>query len=83
MADTTKVGNMTKILAVDIADSSHPINTVQSSQANGQAGIGKVVGRMYLRDNGSDDYDIAIPIAEGATGKWVIIGTGGSVITPS
>lgn len=83
MGDVTKLGDKTVILAADIADSSHPINTVQSSQANGQAGVGKVLGRIYLRDNGSNDYDIAIPLEAGSTGKWAIIGTGGSVVTPS
>lgn len=83
MADITKLGAMTVIAAADIADTTHPINTEQSSQFNGQAGVGKVVGAVYLRDNGSNDYDFAVPIETGATGKWVIIGTGGAVITPA
>lgn len=83
MADVSKLGPLTKILAADIADMAHPINTEQSTQYNDQAGVGKVVGHMYLRDNGSNDLEIAIPIEAGATGKWVIIGTSGAVITPS
>ena len=83
MADVTKLGDKTVIAAADIADVSHPINTVASSQANGQAGIGKVPGRIYLRDNGSNDYDIAIPSGNQPTDPWHIIGTGGAVVTPS
>jgi len=83
MANVTKLGAMSVIMAADIADRDHPINTVSSSQFNGQAGLGKVVGAMYLRNNGSNDYDIAIPIEAGPTGKWAIIGTGGTVVTPS
>lgn len=83
MADTGKIGVLTTIAAADIADATHPINLTQSSQFNGQAGLGKVLGGIYLRDNGANDYDFAIPIEAGATGKWVIIGTGGAVITPA
>lgn len=83
MGDVTKLGTLTKVLAADIADKDHPINQSAGSQYNGQAGVAKVVGRMYLRDNGTNDFDIAIPIEEGSTGKWVIIGTGGAVITPA
>lgn len=83
MGTPTKLGTMTLILAADIADSSHPINMNQPTSFNGAANVGKVVGQMYLRDNGSDDYDIAIPIETGSTGKWVIIGASGAVITPS
>lgn len=82
MADVTKLGGLTVIAAADVADSSHPINTAQSSQFNGQDGVGKVLGRMYLRDNGSDDYDIVIPIEEGATGKWILF-EAGTAVTPS
>lgn len=89
MADVTKLGPMSVIAAADIADATHPINTEQSTQFNGQAGLGKSVGHMYLRDNGSDSYDIAIPLESGATGKWLIVGTGSaaedgnSVVTPA
>lgn len=89
MADTTKIGPMTVIAAADIADATHPINQVASSQANGQAGVAKVKGQMYLRDNGSDSYDIAVPLEDGNTGKWLIIGTGSAaedgnaVVTPA
>jgi hypothetical protein len=82
MADTTKIGNMTVIAAADIADSSHPMNTEQSSQYNDQAGLGKVLGRMYIRDNGSEDYDLVMPIGSGATGKWIVFGRE-STVTPS
>ena len=82
MADVTKIGNMTVVAAADIADSSHPINTEQSSQYNDQDGIGKVLGRMYLRDNGAADYDIVIPVATGATGKWILF-EAGTAVTPS
>ena len=82
MADVTKIGNMTVVAAADIADAAHPINTVQSTQYNDQAGLGKVLGRMYLRDNGSSDYDIVIPIAAGATGKWILF-EAGVAVTPS
>lgn len=82
MADVTKLGNMTVVAAADIADTTHPINTVTNSQANGQAGIGKVPGRMYLRDNGSGDYDIVIPTAEGATAPWLLF-EAGTAVTPS
>jgi len=83
MADVTKLGDKSVIAAADIADTSHPINTVQSSQFNGQDGLGKVLGRLYIRDNGSDDYDIVMPIEEGATGKWAILDGEGTTVTPS
>lgn len=83
MADVTKLGDKTVIAAADIADATHPINTVQSSQYNGQDGIGKVLGRLYIRDNGSDDYDIVMPFEEGATGKWSVLDGSGTVVTPS
>lgn len=89
MATPTKLGPMTVILAADIADSSHPINLNQPTSFNGADNAGKVVGQMYLRDNGSNSYDIAVPLETGATGKWLIIGTGSSaedgnaVVTPA
>lgn len=83
MTETSKLGCMTVILAADIADSAHPINKIGSSQSRGSLGVQKVLGRMYLRDNGSEDYDVAIPLEEGPTGKWIIIGTGGEIVTPS
>lgn len=83
MADVTKIGNMSVIAAADVADASHAINTVQSTQFNGQTGLGKVLGRMYLRDNGSNDYDIVMPFEEGATGKWAVLDGSGTVITPA
>ena len=82
MADLTKIGNMSVIAAADVADKDHPINTEQSTQYNDQAGVGKVLGRMYLRDNGSADYDIVIPVASGPTGKWILF-EAGTAVTPS
>ena len=79
MADVTKIGNMTVVAAADIADASHAINTVASSQANGQDGIGKVPGRMYLRDNGSSDYDIVIPTGSNPTDPWLLFEAGTAV----
>jgi len=83
MADVTKIGDKTVILAADIADATHPINTEQSSQFNGQDGIGKVLGRFYIRDNGGNDYDIVMPIAKGATGAWAVLDGSGATVTPS
>ena len=83
MATPVKVGKLTKILAADIADADHPINQVTPTAFDGAENCGKVIGEIYLRDNGTNDYDFAIPIEAGSTGKWVIIGTGGAVITPS
>lgn len=89
MADPTKLGPLTVLAAADIADATHAINLVQPTSFNGVANTGKVVGQMYLRDNGSNSYDIAIPLEAGATGAWLIIGTGSSaedgnsVVTPS
>jgi hypothetical protein len=82
MADVTKIGNLTVIAAADIADATHPINTPTGSQFNDQAGITKVLGRMYLRDNGGNDYDLVIPITAGATGLWMLVESGTNV-TPS
>lgn len=89
MATPTKIGNKTVILAADIANAAHPINLNQPTAFNGAANTGKVLGQIYLRNNGSNSYDIAIPIEKGATGKWLIIGTGSaaedgnSIVTPS
>lgn len=83
MADITKLGRLTVIAAADIASAAHAINTEQSTQYNDQAGVGKVVGEIYLRDNGANAYDFAIPLEAGATGKWRIIGTVSAVITPA
>ena len=89
MATYDKIGNMTVIAAADLADATHAINIVQPTSYNGSDNSGKVLGRQYLRDNGSDSYDIAIPLEAGATGKWLIIGTGSaaedgnSVVTPA
>lgn len=78
MTDVTKLGKMTVIAAADMADASHPINTVQSSQANGQAGVGAVEGRLYLQDNGSGDLNLALR----SNGTWLIFGRE-STVTPS
>jgi hypothetical protein len=83
MADVTKLGDKTVIAAADIADASHPINKNAGSQANGQAGVSKVVGRLYIRDNGSDDYDIVMPLGNGSTDKWAILDGAGATVTPS
>lgn len=89
MATYDKIGAMTVIAAADLADATHAINLVQATSYNGAANSGKVVGHTYLRDNGSSSYDLAIPLAAGATGAWLIIGTGSaaedgnSVVTPS
>lgn len=83
MADVTKLGKLTVIAAADIADASHPINTTSSSQFNGQAGITKVVGELYLRDNGSNDYDIVTPLGNGATDLWAVLDGSGATVTPS
>ena len=83
MADVTKLGDKTVILAADIADASHPINTRAGSQYNGQAGIAKVPGRFYLRDNGSNDYDIVTPSGDGATDPWHVLDGSGAVVTPA
>lgn len=82
MADVTKLGPLTVIAAADIADVDHPINTKASSQYNGQAGVGKVPGMLYLRDNGSGDYDIVIPTGTGATDPWLLF-EAGTAVTPS
>ena len=82
MADVTKIGNMTVVAAADIADIAHPINTTAGSQYNDQAGIAKVTGRMYLRDNGSSDYDIVIPTGTGAADPWILLESGVNV-TPA
>lgn len=79
MADVTKLGNMTVVAAADIADATHPINTVASSQYNDQDGVGKVPGRMYLRDNGSGDYDIVIPTGIQPTDPWLLFEAGTAV----
>lgn len=79
MADVTKMGNMTVIATADMADASHAINKTQSSQANGQDGVGAVAGRLYVRDNGSGDYDLALRTEDG---KWIIFGREATV-TPA
>ncbi len=83
MADLTKLGDKTVIAAADIADASHAINTPSGSQYNGQAGVTKVVGRFYIRDNGSDDYDIVMPLGDGATDDWAVLDGSGATVTPS
>ena len=89
MASYDKLGPMTILAAADIADTDHAINQVQPTSFNGSTNSSKVLGQMYLRDNGSNSYDIAIPLEAGPTGKWLIIGTGSSaedgnsVVTPS
>ena len=83
MADVTKLGDKSVIAAADIADASHAINTAAGSQFNGQDGLSKVVGRLYIRDNGSDDYDIVMPLGAGATDKWAILDGAGATVTPS
>jgi hypothetical protein len=83
MADITKIGDKTVIAAADIADASHPINTRSGSQYNDQAGVQKVAGRFYLRDNGSSDYDIVMPLGEGATDDWAVLDGSGATVTPS
>ena len=80
MADVTKNGNMTIVAAADIADIAHPINTTTGSQYNDQAGIGKVPGRMYLRDNGASDYDIVIPTGTAPAAPWILIESGTNVV---
>lgn len=79
MADVTKMGALTIVAAADLAARSHPINKVQSSQANGQAGVGAVVGRLYIRDNGANDYDLALRLPNGT---WAIYGRE-STVTPA
>ncbi len=83
MASYDKLGPLTILAAADIASAAHAINKTQPTSFNGSTNSGKVIGQIYLRDNGTNDYDIAIPIETGTTGKWVIIGTGGAVVTPS
>lgn len=78
MANVTQLGNLSVIAAADMADASHPINTVQSSQANGQAGIGAVDGRIYIQDNGSGDLNLALR----SNGTWIIFGRE-STVTPA
>lgn len=82
MADVTKLGNLTVVAAADIADISHAINTPVGSQYNDQDGIGKVPGRIYLRDNGSSDYDLVIPTGTAAADPWILIESGTNV-TPA
>lgn len=82
MANVTKLGNMTVIAAADIADVDHPINTKASSQYNGQDGIGKVTGRLYLRDNGSGDYDLVMPTGVEPTDPWLLF-EAGTAVTPA
>lgn len=82
MADVTKLGNMTVIAAADVADVDHPINTRAGSQYNGQAGVAKVPGRLYLRDNGSGDYDLVMPTGDGATDPWLLF-EAGTAVTPA
>ena len=82
MADLTKIGDFTVIAAADVADVAHPINTVASSQYNDQAGVGKVPGRMYLRDNGAGDYDIVIATGSQPTDPWLLF-EAGTAVTPS
>lgn len=83
MADVTKLGDKTVIAAADVADASHPINTRAGSQYNGQSGVQKVVGRFYLRDNGSNDYDIVTPLGENATDAWAVLDGSGTTVTPA
>lgn len=83
MGIPTKIGSQTVILAADIADSSHPINLNSATSFNGIANAGAVVGQLYIRDNGTNDYDIVMKIEIGATGKWVVLDGSGTVITPS
>jgi hypothetical protein len=78
MADVTQLGSMTVIAAADMADASHPINQNASSQANGQAGVAAVDGRLYLQDNGSGDLNLALRSA----GTWIIFGRE-STVTPA
>lgn len=82
MADVTKLGSLTVIAAADIADISHPINTPTNSQYNGQAGVGKVTGRMYLRDNGGGDYDLVIATGTDADSPWLLF-EAGTAVTPA
>jgi len=79
MADVTQMGSMTVIAAADIADASHPINKKGSSQANAQAGVNAVPGRIYVVDNGSGDLDLALRTD---AGTWIVFGAQ-STVTPA
>lgn len=79
MADVTKLGALSVIAAADMADVDHPINQNASSQANGQAGVAAVPGRLYIQDNGSSDYNLALRTD---AGTWIIFGRE-STVTPS
>lgn len=80
MADVTTLGPQTVVAAADIANASHPINQNASSQYNGQAGVSKVVGQFYIRQNSATDFDIVMPLANGT---WSVLDGSGTVVTPA
>ena len=81
MAALTKIGNWTVVAAADLADKTHPINSVSDARV-GSEGVGKRAGYMVLRDNGSADYDLVIALGSDPTSKWVLF-EAGTQVTPS
>jgi hypothetical protein len=81
MAALTKLGELTIVEAADLADVDHTIN-LRGDARVGSTGVGKRAGMLVLVKQGTDDYDIALALGEGATAKWIVFERGATV-TPS
>lgn len=81
MTALVKLGDLTVVTAADLAEDTAQIN-IRGDARVGSTGVGKRAGMLVLVKQGTDDYDLAIALGDGATDKWILFERG-STVTPS